>query len=311
MTFRRLISACSLSALLTVAFSCTRGEVAGGYVETTFSVVAPVTKSYSAVRESEVGTLDILVFRTASGALESHGRTEGDNLSLGVAKGLDYRWYAVANAPEGLSSVGSLQQFLSLRSRLEDNTPGSLVMSGSGQGVLDGNAVTVRLSRLVSRVELDKVSPVYFQTAYTDADVTLANIFLYHAAGESALGGQTVEPSLWYDGNEDNGLLLDGFLREERGESISGEKTDENLRFYCCPNPADGTRLVLEVSVDGRSEYYPVNIGPMAGNTSYRIADVRLLGPGAPTPGGEVDRASLTFTVTVNAWGESSTDVEL
>lgn len=308
MNLRRLIiSLCGLSASLTAAFSCTREEVAGGYVETVFSVSALQTKA--AVSENAVNTLDILVFRASSGALEAYGRTEGDNLSLKVARGLDYRWYAVANAPEGLSSVSGLPQFLSLRSRLEDNSSDALVMSGCGQGVLDGSEVTVILSRLVSRVELGRVSPVYFRSAYTGEDVTLERVFLYHAAGESALSGDAVEPSLWYDGNDS---LADGFLLSCRGEDITGGvEREEDLRFYCCPNPQEGTRLVLEVSVGGTLEYYPVEIGPMKGNTSYRVADVRLLGPGVSEPGGEVDRASLTFTVTVNGWGESSTDVEL
>ena len=300
--------------MLTATFSCTREEVTGGMTEVLFTASAAQTRSSVTVHESDINTLDILVFRNETGALEASGRVSGDHLSLSVLKGIRYRWYAIANYPGDLAQVNSLSQLLGIKTRLDENSESSLVMSGYGDGLLDGTPVSVSLSRIVSRIELGTVSPVYYESAYAGEDVILDRIYLINAAGECSLCGDTDRVGVWYNEGKamSNGGVIDSFLQRDRGVSIAGGVAlQEDLFFYACPNPDAGTKLVLEVKVNDSTEYYPISIGPMKGNTSYRISQVLLLGPGATSPDADVERVSMSFDVTVNNWEEESNNVEL
>lgn len=311
MTLRGLISVWCLSVLLTAASSCVREEAGDGMARVVFSADVR-TRSSVTPHESDVNTLDILVFRASSGALETSARVTGDHAGVSVLKGVGYIWYVIANAPEPVTA-GNVSAFLGKRFALTDNSSSSLVMSGRGEGVLDGGEVTVSLSRLVSRVELGTVSPDYYQDAYADAKVTLSSVYLINAAGDVDVNGEGIGTTVWYNkGAYSPDSQVDEFLYSRRDESIAGGAVrEENLYFYACPDASEGARLILEVDVEGNTEYYPVSIGPMAANTSYVIRDVRLLGPGASAPDGDVERASLSFTVTVNPWDDESEDVEL
>ena len=76
------------------------------------------------------------------------------------------------------------------------------------------------------------------------------------------------------------------------------------MDFYCCPNPEGKTRLVLELTVCGIKNYYPVTLPPMQCNYEYRIADVELTGWGSASPDVPVDRERLCWNLSVLPWGQ-------
>lgn len=301
-------------------------------VEVTFrGVCTPSTRSVS-VDESSVHTLDVLVFRQDGGALECHSRAIGNAASVSVMSGTAYRWYVAANAPDGsFEGVSDEDRFRTLSWRLPSLSSGT-AMAGSGRGTISGGcSVSVGLDRLACRVILDTFTPDFLSRMYPDADIRLERVFLLNVNG-SCLWTVTPDVSdFWYNRMQrtEEGGDVDSFVSAEHGIALSGPSAVPlGDVLYCCPNPVEQdcdaltvpqwsprrTRLIIELSIDGVPNYYPVTLPAMQCNRSYFVASASALGPGFPSPDRcSTDRTSLEFSVSVLPWedgGELSLDMQ-
>lgn len=320
------VAALSLCALLCLG-SCSR-ETAPERRETV-GVTFEVGLAHSRADlgpDASVSTLDILIFRSATGSVEGHVRGSGTRVNAEVLKGVQVDCRAVANAPEGaFASVRTLDDYLSTLCRLDDNAPQRLVMTGGSTFTFTASGTApLDLSRLVSKVTLTTLTPVFLGYAYAGSEVHLKGACLINAVGSVPYAGTATAGDLWYNRMACDPALAEG-LRALLVKDMDVELTDDNpvdlsQSFYVCPNPVSNddnalnaplwsprsTRLVLEVEIGGLTNYYPVTLPAMEGNTEYRITDLRLLGPGSSNPDLPVSRQVIDYTVMVNPWGEVS-----
>ena len=144
-----------------------------------------------------------------------------------------------------------------------------------------------------------------------------------NAVGSTPWSGTPTAGPLWYNRGEvdpalgppERDMLVCGF--GSRGIPDS-RPTTLDCALYCMPNPTDNglnslnspswsprnTRVAIELTVDGESNWYPVDLPAMECNRHYRIDDVTILGPGSQGPDYPVTRSEVTFTVSVAPWGE-------
>ena len=292
------------------------------------------TKSVS---DSQVNTLDLLVFRHAGGQLDCYRRVEASSVSAEVTKGVQLDYYLVANAPSSadLSSVKDRVSFLSSTILFTDNDETSFVMVGFGTETFTETNITrtVNFTRALSRIEIESVTPSYFQTAYQDASVTLERVFLVNVNGSVPYSLSASNGNIWYEKTawdaEGTPAGLLPFLTQTYGDSIAGGTAVSSRKtLYCCPNPTDNkvtswteplwsernTRAVLQVDVAGETNYYPITLPSMRSGYSYLIKNVILTGPGSVHPDKPVrdgDRQSVSFDITVSPWGEEAKDINL
>lgn len=273
-----------------------------------------------------VNTLDLLVFR-AGGSLEVHGRESGSEITASVVVGSPMKWYLVANAPAGsFDGVADEGSFLSGLSRLADNTSSQFVMAASGSRVFAaGDVVTAELTRLACKVTLGSVSAPFLSSSYAGSDVRVTGLYLINAVG-SCPYGMTPAQGDWYNRmGVDAGLPSDvkGLLVKDLDMPLTAAGVDGSWSLYCMPNPvANGvhsgtapewsprnTRLVLEISLDGRKSWFPMDMPSMECNHEYIVNDVRLLGEGSGHQDIPVSRNGITFDVSVNEWIPESKDI--
>lgn len=288
-------------------------------VEVTFSVLS--TKSVED-DETNIVTLDALAFRF-DGTLDSYARADAAAVTLPLTKGAYISWWVVANAPEGALSVISTETAMSaLRSALAENASNAFVMTARGSGVYEAanQTVNIDLTRLVSKVSIGKLTASFLGTgALSAADMTLDAAYLINASANVKYDITPLSES-WY-----NQLRLDGTLAEpvksflwKDAESLELVPAGNDLGyyFYTCPNPVSNaatsavlaswtprnTRLVLETSIDGVKNYYPITLPAMQCNYEYLIEEVELLGFGSDGPDVPVVRDIVRYAVVVNPW---------
>lgn len=258
--------------------------------------------------DGKIRSLDLLVFRDG-GILEAWTRNEQQSISVSVLKGGTYRWYLVANAPEALDSFTREEQFLGSLSHLSDNSPAFPVMEGRGEcRFSEDTRIGATLQRLISKVTLETVRADFLKDSYMNSEVRLERVFLLKACATipysmaSSAGVRYNHTGL----EVDSGSSLGRMLCRERGVRLGPESLSENTSLLCCPDPGGETRLVVEISIDGTPNYYPVRIPQMQPNTEYLVKDLVLIGPGAARPYEDVPRIDVSFNVEVSPWQEEN-----
>lgn len=252
-------------------------------------------------------SLDLCAFR-ADGTLYTHVRQTGDSVSADLAAGEMMKWWLIANAPESLlENVATEAQLAESKVSLEDNARESLVMTGYNMGVLTGDSErTVNMERLLCKVSLGRVVPLFVEEEeFENVETVLERVFLLNAATSVYLDGTPSEGEMCNKGSPDSGLsdeLSDLVCSSPsiRLDRAAGCSLDSSL--YCCPNPSGTTMLVLELSIGGEANYYPIILPPLESNHEYRIEEAELLGWGSLSPDVPVDRKSVNFTIAVNPW---------
>lgn len=278
------------------------------------------TKASSSSTIEDVKTLDLLIFRKDDGVLEYYTRVNGDEASVNVTTGISYLYYVVANAPQNvLNHCATVSDFCQTVWPLSDIS-GGIAMTGSGENKFkDNDTVVVGLNRLPAKVTLEGITPLFLGKSFLGSTVKLERVYIINVNGSCLYCGTACSGSTWYNKLQTESLSpeLTGYLIATPFKTISGpEKITDVFSFLCCPNPINNgvtsltepvwsernTRLVIEISIDGVLNYYPIDMPSMACNTSYIVKDAILLGPGSSSPDIPVSRNSLSFSVTVNPW---------
>lgn len=275
-----------------------------------------------------IGTLDVLVFRE-NGQREAYARAGGNSVQVSLPTGMPLRWYLVANATASLGQMLTESDLLTSRALLDGQAPSSVTMSGKGGGTIGSgtSSVGVELSRTVSRITLECISPVFLMDSYQASTVKLMGIHVINAAGSCPYTLVPDAGGIWHNRlGREPGLSksLSGMLGSEMDMTLDGHTVEGPWTFYACPNPTDNgidsrtapswsernTRLVVELSIDGVSCYYPMTLPAMECNTEYLIREAILKGPGSASPDIPVERHDMAFTVSVRPWEQIQTDAE-
>ncbi len=301
-------------------------------VEVHFSI--PETRTL-AEDEARIVTLDALAFRS-DGSPDAYARTDSPELigglpsvTLEVTKGEALSWHVIANAPAGaLESIATESALNTKKSFLSENASDAFVMASDGTGTYlsESQNVAVAVSRLVSKVSLGAVTASFLSG--TGASMTLDAVYLINASG-SVRYDLTPLASDWYSQLVRDASLpasVSGLLyRNCSVLALSASTQALDYVFYACPNPTDNgvnsvsmpswsarnTRLVLETTVDGIKNYYPVTLPAMESNTAYIIREVELRGYGSSHPDKPVSREKISFTITVNPWETETKDITM
>lgn len=259
------------------------------------------------LRSSGSRSLDLCAFRS-DGSLYAHVRREGDSITAELAAGETMIWWLVADAPEELlETTASLAQLERAKVLLEDNTRESFVMTGYGAGVLTGNTEKVlNMRRLACKVSVGKLIPSFLgEEEYAGKRAVLERAFLLNAPSAVFLDGKPSADDMCNVGCLDSGLPrgLSDLVSCDLASNLEGTAACSlDLSLYCCPNPLGSTSLVLELSIEGETNYYPISLPPLQSNCEYHVPEVELLGDGSVSPDLPVDRKSVGFTIVVNPW---------
>lgn len=287
--------------------------------------------------EANIVSLDALAFRS-DGKLDSYARTDSPEIidsklsvSLSATKGETLSWFVIANAPSGaLEEIATKSALESKRALLSENASDAFLMISDGTGTYNSasQTVNVSLTRMVSKVSVASVTAAFLTGTMASAAMTLDAVYLINAAG-SVRYDLTPVAETWYNRFVADGTLgspVAGFLyRDASSAALSASNRALDYVFYACPNPtansvdsstapewsARNTRLVLETSVNGAKNYYPITLPAMRSNYEYAIREVVLNGYGSSAPDRPVVRNGITYSVSVNPWETETRDITM
>lgn len=252
--------------------------------------------------------LDLFAFRK-DGTLDVHARQTGDILTARLTKGESLCYWLIANLPDGsMDSVTDRDGLLGSKLFLADNSAGSPLMVGKGERTFIGNDnETVHVDRAVCKVFLGILRPSFLSTGLlAGTGVSLDRVFLMNAPSSIPVSLEPSAADLCNVGRPDETLppALSAQLTRTPCIPLSDASAKNlGMAFYCCPDPSGNTRLVLEMTVCGIKNYYPVPLPAMQSNREYRIAELELLGWGSASPEVPVNRGRLSWDLTVMPWG--------
>lgn len=257
-------------------------------------------------------TLDLCAF-SLDGCLDVHVRQPGTELTAELNGSEPLYWYLIANAPEGLlDSVANISQLDNTELLLESTDPDHPVMVGKGMNLFqDGSEKTVIMNRVPCKVSIGFLSPLFLDTGTAEpAEAYLDRIFLINAPASIPLSLQPSADMLRNPGGLEpdlpDGLAV--MLCRDLSLRLAGTETCSlDTSLYCFPNPLGNACLVLELSIEGRKNYYPIPIPSMKSNVEYHVEEIVLLGDGSPSPSIPVARTAIAYDVTVHPWNTVET----
>ena len=145
-------------------------------------------------------------------------------------------------------------------------------------------AITVR--RLVSRVSVNKVT-TGFEYALAGEDLHLDALWLINVAAETCLGTDGV-PGNWANRLGHTDPSLDALLYDRLDAVVNNSKPyGKHHAFYPYPNLTEAyaytgewcprhTMLVVEVTLEGKKGYYPIDLPILERNRSYAIGEIHI-----------------------------------
>ena len=292
------------------------------------SIPQPAVKASPAPDETKVNSLQIYVFRS-NGGLEAYGKAMSSKVVTQCTSGPKVI-VALANAPD-IRDARTKAELDARISDLKANSPGSFVMYGtvSREVSASSGTITIPVTRMVARVSIQKITNRLDLPQYAGSSIQIRRIYLVNAAGNMKYGDTSYDvksvkadaftPTVWYNtgackGDGDLPALLNSRELSSATASPSAPYTVAHY-FYCYPNPtatdsqtgtARYTRLVVEVSIDGRLCYYPISIPGIKNNHTYNISELVITHIGSDSPDTPITYNEASFTVTVNPWQDGS-----
>ena len=264
----------------------------------------------SASDESKVRNLQVFVFR--DGLLEDYRDAgEATSATLTVTAGVRTVW-AVVNAPS-LSGVVAQEELEGHVSSLSDNRPDAFVMGGSEtRNLTDGGTVSVTVHRIVSRVSVGRIT-TGFEYALAAEDLHLDALWLVNVAADARLGTQAA-PGAWANRLAHTDASLDPLLYDRVDAVVNnGTPYGKPHVFYPYPNPTEvsaytgewcprHTMLVVEVTLEGKKGYYPVELPVLERNRSYAIGEIHITHYPGDNPYVPVVTGETAVPVIVKDW---------
>lgn len=315
--YRKLIYAVAALAV-TCVVSCKKdmmvtGEVSSdsGTTELTVGISRSLTKSTTITDGDEVKINSLQVFVFRGDALDAYASVEDlSEVTLSCTNG-ERTVYALVNAPD-MSHISSKTSLLATRTSLSNYPEYGFEMIGSKEVVLpQTSAITIDVTRIVSRVILKNVTRNFTTPALADQEFTIDEVYLLNVADDItyALTGTS---EYWI-----NAGLYDGSLPELTHDNteaniVNGNYWSLNYRYYAYPNDSEDstddnwcprkTRLVLKTTLGGKIYYYPITLPELEPNKSYEIENLTITRPGSDDPDKPVTFQEATFNINVLPW---------
>ncbi|MGN0189075.1 MAG: hypothetical protein ACI395_06125 [Candidatus Cryptobacteroides sp.] len=209
----------------------------------------------------------------------------GDKIVVAVSNALTGGWTDIYSY-EGLSSVSVL---------LEDEDPDKPVGVGAVRiRAGSGEAVEIRMRRLLAEIRLTGLRTDFFGTEYEDEPLTDVRAYLTDVNGSCRIVRDSCAPPgvIVNPGRLDE-LSLSGFrhrelVLRELGD-VGRDGLEEDVSLFCYPgdHPEDSpgspfTKLVIEGKIRGHTYYYPlvINRGGVLGTVFWEDGADGELGAG-------------------------------
>ncbi len=266
-----------------------------------------------------VGSLDLLAFRSSDGVLCARERFSGGDLAFSLPRGKGYTVYLFANAPEGLLDgllrEGDLKGKSLLLSEDDPAHPvmGAWVSVPSGYDPGKDGPLAFSLRRYLSKVTVGDVTVRWLEDYPSVPTCTVSRMALMSAKGSVPLVGAPSAEGEWHN----CGTLepvLPGVLSAGSTWPVTGPgATRVGCSLYAMPNPSDGggwglpwsvrkTRIAIELTIQGVSNWYPVDLPAMESGCEYLVSEVVITGPGADGPDEKIERSKIEISLEVRPW---------
>lgn len=290
--------------------------------------------------EKQVNRVQVLVF-DADGRLNAYKDSgSSTSTSVSVSYGVKRVW-AVVNGPD-LSGIASESALQAREVTLGDNSTTAsvgFVMAGATSCTVSSGteAVSISVSRLVSRIALQKITN-RLPAAY--GPVTVERVILTNVVGNQNICG-TAEAGRWHnlggrkDGATSSDQIIDGTTTPAAYPELTFRSVGSQVKnggsltpaapylFYCYPNssksesegyePGMGerkTRLVVVATVAGIRYYYPVTVDTPERNKTYTI-ELTIAGLGSADPERPVVKGSISAAISVQGWSAGASYEEI
>lgn len=263
--------------------------------------------------------------------LDAYQRLEGSALTaaVGASRGGGKILAVLANSPAGRfrwADAGSLDALRGLHVRLQDEDPAHPQMSALVPVLAGGPApVPVTLSPYTARVELESICCDFSGRPYAGASLENVRVYLTQVSASvpAVCDSVPVPVEILHAGRFKPGDMA-GFLHPEiLCDNLSAPVGRTRIRpgtvLFCFPNTAVAdspgappTRLVIEGTLEGRTCYYPLEIGrgAFAGDPpgvlpgrTYRFG-LTLTRRGADDPDGALEPGTVITDLHVIPWVE-------
>lgn len=296
--------------LFSVTFVLDGGSVGGSSTRAT------------AVADEESVAEACLYFVNSSGvvidAVSSSEKTILRNFETGT-----YKAYYVANSGLEVNSFTSESEISSYVLSLASQTGSFSMFAYKSFRVPEDRICTITAERLVSKVEIDKISVDFSQYPDLSAQTfTIDSIYLINVAGESVLAdGTTFLPatSSWINKRSYVPGTYDALLCDAVGRTVTASSPHSSAHyFYCFQNNASAdshsegwdaryTRLVIACTIGTTKTYYPINIvgpgGRLSRNCRYIISELIITDIGNRGPDEELTGSMpYRFSSDVMTW---------
>ena len=296
----------------------------GQKAELTVSLVGTKATVADTENEAKINTLQVFVFNGDN--IDAYGSSTSNTVTVSASQG-SRDIVALVNA-QSLATVSSKAVLLATASSLiTDNTAASYVMVGQKTVTLAANnSIDMTVDRIAARVKISKITRAFAADGLKALDASKVSIIRYYLSNvvDNNNYGLDATPSTWYSSllNDPASILTsNAFLYDKLATAATlaqdASYSTEHI-LYCYPNAAtedsDGamfTRLVIEMSIDGKFYTYPIALGAIVNNRSYEIKELKITRLGNEGDGDDViegkedepiKAAAATFTVTVNDW---------
>lgn len=286
----------------------------------------PFTKVTNVSSDSESAVNNVQLFVCdESGIVEAYATSTGSLVNASVSTG-SKDIYAIVNAPS-LAQVRTKDELITRQSSLGDNSVGSLVMSGSLLNEAISSSTTrkvITVKRLVSKVILQSIKRQFTNNELGGKELKFRGIYLTDVVSNKCYFDGGVEYSwynkLQYNPNDHNELLHDTVT----STLAQGSTYSTVHSFYPYPNSCDDepkgaaagtwserrTMLVIDTTLDGQDNYYPVYLPALESNKTYIITSFTLTKRGSKHPWEPVESSDVSFEIKVADWENGATYTE-
>lgn len=296
------------------------------------AVSSPVSKATgsnhgNSTLDAEVHTLQLYAFN-ADGSLDSYYeqtgnpialQTSGTNVVINVTVSRGNKTvYAIANSHDmaGYKSVTTLNQLLAKTQNIKNENVKNFFMIGHDVVNVDSESASLNLNlvRVISRVKLSTVQSA-LTGGYQGLSITNVKAYLINVNANTTVGtGEGSGTKLNIQGltaADTTGCSMPGMLGASL-PNITATASSTSNYFYCYSNTdaTAKTMLVIEGTLNSHTYYYPIVIADnpssatykLSRNTSYDISNLVITRPGSDLPYKEVEKGSISLTLTVTDW---------
>lgn len=286
----------------------------------------PFTKvtNVSSSDETAVNSVQLFVC-DESGIVEAYATSTGALVNASVSTGMK-NIYAVVNAPN-LSRVKTENELDLQQSSLGDNAIGSLVMSGSllGEEITSSTSrKMITVKRIVAKVTLQSIKRQFTNDELGGKELKFRGIYLTDVVANRSYFNGGVEYNwynkLQYTPSDPNVLLHDTVT----STLAQGGTYSTSHSFYPYPNTSSEmpkgaaagtwserrTMLVIDTTLDGQDNYYPVYLPELESNKTYVITSFTLTKRGSKHPWEPVESSDVSFEIQVADWENGATYTE-